>query len=599
MIQKIKDKGKQHINHTDHLIWVGGGLGILFWALEACLHVFIFKEGSFISQLFAPNLHEIWMRLLVMFFFIIFGIYSHLIVAYRKRIETEVKNSKAKLDQIFNTAADGMRVIDKNFKVIHVNETFSTLARIPMDKMMGRKCYETLYGPMCHTPRCSLIRIIRGEKRIEFDVEKICQDGTKIPCIVTATPFRGANGELIGIVEDFKDITARKHAEEALKQALAKAKESDHLKSAFLANMSHEIRTPMNSIIGYTDLMLNDHIGARHQDDLQVIKRNGHLLLKLIDDILDLSKIEAGQLNIENLPFSLRSLLNDIDINTKMLIQEKGKEIVFHYCCPDTLGEWIMGDSVRIEQILNNLIGNAIKFTEKGFIKCSCSLKKEDLLEFSIQDTGIGIPADKHGIIFDAFKQKDDSITRQYGGTGLGLTITKKLVELMGGNIHVHSDGTHEQGSIFSFTLPYKTAAQAKSPQEVPALTIFDTKPSYTILLAEDNLENQRLAQRILEKAGFNVLIANDGQETVALYASNPSIDLILLDIQMPILDGLAATRTIRSMENGKNRVPIIALTSYAMEGDREKCINAGCNHYLSKPINHTELLKTLKKYLF
>lgn len=398
------------------------------------------------------------------------------------------------------------------------------------------------------------------------------------------------------ITYDIPTFFERKKVEEELRNARKKAEESDKAKSEFLANMSHEIRTPMNAIIGYVDLILQDKVSTEHREYLDTVKDSGKLLLNLINDILDVSKIEAGQLVIENVPYSLNELFDSKEFWAKGVVLKSGHDIQLVKNVSDSISDKVLIDPTRLQQILNNLLSNAIKFTNQGTIEFGVVLKDESTLEFYVKDSGIGINEKDHSKIFEMFGQADASSTREHGGSGLGLTISKKLVELMGGKIWVESLKGH--GSCFFFTLPYNPVtviSEKKSKVEKTPEVIKDR-----LLLVEDNIINQRLTKLILQKAGFEVITANNGQEAVDYYKSAGDIKVIIMDIQMPVLDGLAATQIIRfhEVEQKLKRTPIIALTAHAMKGDKEKCLDAGCDTYLSKPIMIEVLLKTIKEYV-
>lgn len=395
---------------------------------------------------------------------------------------------------------------------------------------------------------------------------------------------------------DIPTFFERKKVEEEMRNARRKAEESDKAKSEFLANMSHEIRTPMNAIIGYVDLMLRDNVSEEHRNYLETLKDSGKLLLNLISDILDLSKIEAGQLVVDNVPCSLKELFDGAEDTLKgLLSRAERKDIKIVKNFPADIAKEIYSDPVRIQQTLFNLLSNAVKFTKKGTIEFGVKLRDISTLEFYVKDTGIGIAKKDQSKIFEMFGQADASSTRERGGSGLGLTISKKLMDLMGGNIGVIS--SPGRGSTFYFTLPYKPVVFPSSSIVVKVAPEIEKDH---LLLVEDNIINQRLTKLILEKSGFVVTTANNGQEAVDICRSNAKIKLVIMDIQMPVLDGLAATEAIRMNEKKakRGRVPIIALTAHAMKGDKEKCLNAGCDNYLSKPIMIDVLMSTIRKYI-
>ncbi len=402
-----------------------------------------------------------------------------------------------------------------------------------------------------------------------------------------------------------------------IERLLREAQQSNRFKSEFLANMSHEIRTPMNGILGMTDLALSMPLAAEQRDYLETARFSADSLLTLLNDILDFSKIEAGRLDLSPIPFSVRECLDQV---AKMFaVPLEAKKLAYSAQVAEDVPAAMMGDPDRLRQILLNLIGNAIKFTEQGSIRVAIRrVRREaaegsadvhsdahsdahsDVLHFSVTDTGIGIPADKKDLIFEAFRQAGGSMTRKYGGTGLGLTICSRLVELMGGAIGV--DSAPGQGSTFHFTARFgHTDLDAQSGRGLRSLMgavngkMPPSNRSLDILLAEDHVVNQRLATRLLEKRGHRVVVAASGGEALERLEEQ-SFDVILMDLQMPDMDGLETTARIRERENGSGvRTPIVALTAHSMKGDRERCLAAGMDDYIAKPINPGELIMVVE----
>ena len=376
---------------------------------------------------------------------------------------------------------------------------------------------------------------------------------------------------------------------ESLKRQTQAAEAANTAKGHFLANMSHELRTPMNAILGMIDVALPKASDPTVQDCLRTAKGSADLLLTLLNDLLDSAKIESGKLELEMAPFSLRKMLDQITRALSVRASEKG--LCFYCRMPEQTPDAVVGDRMRLQQVLLNLAGNAIKFTERGDVEIgvrSLSHDGEALLDFAVRDTGIGIPPAAMEHLFHPFTQADASTTRRFGGTGLGLSISKNLVERMGGTIRVESEVG--RGSTFSFAIRLPLAKELPPDFEAPVALPTAACGQLRVLLVEDNPANQKLASYILQDRGHKVEIAGDGQEAIALTEQN-RYDVILMDVQMPGMNGLGATEVIRKREGGGRRVPIIAMTAHAMKGDRERCLSAGMDGYLSKPINALAML--------
>ena len=398
-----------------------------------------------------------------------------------------------------------------------------------------------------------------------------------------------------------------------LKEAKEYAEAASRAKSEFLANMSHEIRTPMNSIIGFGDMLSKTHLDDEQNEFVDSMRTSGHSLLNLIDDILDFSRIESGKLDLEEIDFDLSMTIDSIIHTMAPGAKQKGLEII-GYLSPDVI-PFVNGDPERLKQILVNLIGNAIKFTEKGKVVLECkriSEKEDDsakgqTLLFSVRDTGMGIPEDKQELIFESFRQADGRTTRKYGGTGLGLSISSQLVRMMGGKLHLKSppDGeTSGSEFYFSISLAMGKGKKVKEGEEpVTRYQVQETKRRYKMLLVEDTPLNIKLVTKLLTPLGHTVVVAENGKLAVDA-VKRESFDVVLMDVQMPVMDGLEATKEIRKWESGNNqqstiqRVPIVAMTAYAVKGDKEKCLEAGMDGYISKPIKIKEIMPAIKSII-
>ena len=446
-----------------------------------------------------------------------------------------------------------------------------------------------------------------GKASGEFEITR--RDSTKAWVAVYGTMLGGEDHRLIWIVED---ITYRKRIEMELIEAKNRAEEASRAKSRFLANMSHEIRTPMNAIIGMTRLALGTKLDPEQEHYLRTSLRSAETLLSLINDILDLSKIEAGELQIEMKPFNICGLLDDVKSLFSFKAEEKGLSL--KVACEVDREQVFLSDPLRISQVLVNLIGNALKFTEEGEIEVRAKVKRDDLdraeILFEVEDTGIGIPQDKLDIIFERFRQADDSVVRRFGGTGLGLAISKAIVEMLGGEIGVESQ--EGKGSLFWFVLPMDKAYDAH--EELAPSHLSCALGSLDILVVEDNDINRELARRMLSKEGHRVVEAGSGIDALRIL-SHREFDVVFMDVQMPQMDGLTTTRIIRAIERGedvelpflsedeaqslkerlKNKHTIIvAMTAHALSGDKEMCLQAGMDAYVSKPFTPEDVTDVL-----
>ena len=431
------------------------------------------------------------------------------------------------------------------------------------------------------------------------ELVNVRKDGSEFPIELSTSHIKDENGNSVALIGIAVDITERKKVQTELINAKEKAEESDRLKSAFLANMSHELRTPLNAIIGFSGLMIESGADQNALSYAQIILKSGQHLLSLVEDIFDITMIETGHIKINNEKSDMVSVMKEVKdiINGEQLSEnETGVELILNL---DMTGDhkYLVTDTRKIKQVLMNLLRNAFKFTDKGYIEFGFSVMNDagnQCFQFYVKDTGIGIASKYQDTIFNMFRQIDDTHTRKFGGMGIGLSIAKKTVEMLGGKIWVESEP--DQGSVFYFTIPVQ-----------PEKTKEDTKPEYkvlemtndytgrTILIAEDEQSNFDFLKILLTRMNFKVLWAKNGREAVDLCESDPSINLVLMDIKMPLLNGYEATRLIK---NKRPELPIIAQTAYAMISDKMEAENAGCDGYLSKPIKINQITEILKIYL-
>ena len=530
-------------------------------------------------------------------------------------------------------SANAMLITDRSGTIVWTNPAFSRLSGYSKEETIGRtpniqksgEHKDAFFSKMWNT-------ILTGEVWCGETYNKR-KDGTIYVEEQTITPIRGADGEIEHFISVKQDITRRKLDEEALKQShqdLSAAKyhaekqaafltaQTEELtrmrnealaaaqtKSLFLANISHELRTPLTAIIGFAEEMLAEGLSPRDQEKaLQIIGRNGRHLLQLINDILDISKIEAEKLAVENIECSPFQILSDIQTTLLPKALQKQLSLTVEYLYP--LPKLIKSDPTRLKQILFNLISNAIKFTEEGWVKVALSADINNRkINFSVRDSGIGITKEDQARLFTPFVQADGSINRKFGGTGLGLAISKELCRRLGGELHVKS--SPGKGSIFSFSVDSGEIEAEDLLESQPALINFESsaipqvlsKPAGlkgNILLADDMADNQALISFIIRKLGGSVSVkcVENGKAAVE-EALSKNFDLVLMDMHMPVMDGFHAVQTLR--ENGYNK-PVVALTADTSDKSASKCFDAGCDDYLTKPFERKNLYSILSKYL-
>ncbi len=510
-----------------------------------------------------------------------------------------LRDAKDHLDMILNSIGDPVFVKDRQHRCILVNDASCKLFGRSRDDIIGRTAYE-----LFPTKEMADISWAKDEEVFLTGVENVNEEtntyasGVTRTVLVKKTPYRDKSGNelLVGVT---RDITDRKLVETELQRAKEAAEAAYKAKSEFLANMSHEIRTPMNAVIGLTGLLQRTDLNEEQRDYVETIRSSGDSLLSVINDILDFSKVDSGKIELEAQPFDLKDCVEDSLDLVATEASKKGLDLA--YIIDTSAPGIIMGDPARLRQILINLLINAIKFTDKGEVAVYATSRKLDgddyEIHFAIKDTGIGIPEDKVSHLFQPFSQVDASITRRYGGTGLGLAISKRLVEIMGGRIWAESEVG--KGSTFHFTIQAAATtikpASSKTIVQQPQTDLkLSQSPALRILLAEDNPVSQKVGLQMLRKIGYEADVAANGLEVLQAL-ERQTYDVILMDVQMPEMDGLEATKRIR--ERWHDGPKIIAVTAYALEGDRDRCLNEGMDDYISKPIQIDELQSKLIKW--
>lgn len=527
-------------------------------------------------------------------------------ISLRKRAEFEQKKSEEKLRQseqffkrIMDSANDAILLLDKEFKIRLWNlaaiQIFGYVRKEAIGQIVFDNIFPINYRPLIEQYRQQIIgQNTEKGQGVTFELSAKKKDGHTIPVELSMSGTYVRDETFLIVI--IKDITLRKQTEKALLVAKEKAEESDNLKTAFLSNMSHEIRTPMNAIVGFSQLLNNPNFDQEKKDlFVEQININSESLLKLIEDIIYISKIEAGKIEIIKTKCLINKLLEELQtsflehkrimdknqINLKLEIGVKESDFILNT------------DTERLKQIFTNLLGNALKFTEKGYVEFGYHVKDEKFLEFYVKDTGMGIKKEKLKYVFDRFTKVSASKTKLYGGTGLGLSISKHLIEHLGGKIRVES--VEDKGSTFIFTHPYEKHFSETTKSSIDTTTTFEKLlKNAKILVAEDEEINFLFLKETLLQSGAKVDWAKNGQEAIDM-ALNKKYDLILMDMKMPVMDGYDSIKKIKSI---KPHTPIIAQTAYALPEEQKIGYEAGCDFYLSKPIDPINLINIIKKYL-
>jgi PAS domain S-box-containing protein len=521
-------------------------------------------------------------------------------ILLRKQAEGRLKENQAWLQSILDNSTSLMYIKDPDGRYIMVNLRFREMLQLGDTDIIGRTDHEFSDPDAADHYKLLDDEVMRTGKSLEIE-EVVEHDGKRVHLLSIKFPLLDNNGRQIGIGGIATDITERVNYQQQLIAATREAHKAKEMQELFLANMSHEIRTPMNGIQGMTDLLLDTSLTGQQKEFARIIKRSVNNLLVIINDILDFSKIKAGKLTIEKIDFRLQDVLDNVKGIFDHRVKKKGLllEVMTDPEIPDTLS----GDPYRLNQVMINLIGNAVKFTEKGSVKVHVALLGKNAevvnLQFSVADTGIGIPESSLPYIFEHFSQGGVDISRRYGGTGLGLAISHRLLQLQGGSISVKS--AEGAGSVFSFDLSYEydKVEEVSTPISPAAAALADYSQCLAgrrFLVAEDNEVNQQLVEHVLRRGGGEVQLAANGELAIRYLQHGGHFDLIIMDLQMPVMDGYATTQYIRNQL--RSNIPIIAMTATALIGEQLRCFEVGMNDYMTKPFEFTDLYKRIVSIL-
>ncbi len=522
---------------------------------------------------------------------------TYMDITAQRRTRQILRDSEARFRMMADSVPALVWMSEMQRGCTYFNDAWLRFTGRRMEDVLGTGWMQDLHPDDLRRARAAVAEA--GERGESFEVEFRLRrhDGEYVWFLGRGVPRFGPDGTVAGFTGATIDIAQRKEMEAEILAGRERAEAATKAKSQFLATMSHEIRTPMNGVLGMTSLLLDSPLTESQREEVTTIMKSGEALLTIINDILDFSKIEAGKLELEHLAFDAHRLCEDV--REVLAHQATGKGIALALEVAPDAPRWRLGDPGRLRQVLLNFVSNAVKFTANGSVTIRLAGGRDgvgrELTTFEVQDCGIGMSAETIASLFQPFSQADASTTRRFGGTGLGLAICKKLVELMGGDITVRS--TPGVGSTFAFAVPLPAAQPETAHPEPHAATAHRPRiANARVLVAEDNPVNQRVVKLMLERAGCRVDIAANGLEAVEMYSRFP-YELVLMDWQMPEMDGVEAARRIREME-ADTHVPIVALTANAMQGDRESCLAAGMDDFLTKPLRPHELHATLERWL-
>jgi PAS domain S-box-containing protein len=516
-------------------------------------------------------------------------------ITARVKAEKALRTSEEKYRSIIENMNLGLLQVTPDENIIYANQSFCNMSGYGAEELIGRNAPQLFVRPSrAGTTEMVMERRKHGASDA-YEMEVLNKNGDAKWWLISGAPLYDDKNDFAGSIGIHLDITSQKRLEEELRAAKQEAENSAHAKEIFLANMSHEIRTPMNAIIGLGKLLARTRLDDQQAFYLDVIRNASDNLMVIINDLLDFSRLEAGKVSLEQIPFRLREHIDKAVQILKFRAEEKG--LLLECRCDDNISDALIGDPHRLNQVLMNLLSNAVKFTEKGGVKVNCELlegtKDRQVIRFTVADTGIGMSEEFLAHLFDKFTQEDESISRRYGGTGLGMSISKQLVELMGGTIDVVSK--KNKGTSISFNLEMAKGDERDLEADDEVLPDTAALQGKRILLAEDNAMNRLLATTILSQYGASVYEAADGEQAVEAIKTQ-EFDIVLMDMQMPVMNGLEATRLIRDGIN--DTIPIIALTANAQQQEARRCSEAGMNDFITKPFDEGVMVSLITKWL-
>ncbi|NOZ03580.1 MAG: response regulator [FCB group bacterium] len=610
-------KFKTRINFSDFIsdkmVWIGVVLSVLYWVLGAVFESFILHFGNFTDRLIFLKFHEFLIRLFIVFLLISFSVYAQLIINRRKQAEKTLQRGLKESQSIFDTSPIPLVVVNPDLRVQRANKATQRFVGQTEEEMLGRpegdvfRCFHAYdvpegcgFGPVCMDCRLRntvLATFRTREPLINVDTELTLMRGEEYSLrnmLFSTSYFVGSAGPRVIIA--LEDVTDSKQAHERLEQALESARQAEKVKSLFLANMSHEIRTPLNAILGFTDLLetrTGSIIGEEERGFFDIIRNSGNRLMKTVHEILDISQIEAGTYRLRKEKLDLVKEVRSLVEECRIMAEEKKLALEFH---SGLKSAYIRADRYGISQAVNNILDNAIKYTEKGGVSVTLTQKAEYYL-LSIEDTGIGISEEYIDNIFEIFSQESEGYTKKFQGIGLGMAIAKRHLEL--NQVKVKVASTKGGGTVFSLAFqPLEERVPEEPIEQEPAGDVSTPEPDkkLLLLLVEDDLSSRKLIEFYF-KGKHNVCFAVSVNEAREQLKKQP-VDLILLDLSLVgNEDGLDLARHLRKTREWRN-IPIIALTAHAFTKDRENCLAAGCNDYLTKPVRREKLLEKINEYV-